>query len=180
MWRKEFRLGNILIAYFSRPGNNYVDGRIVDLPVGNTELVAHMIAARTGGDLFRLDPENPYPDDYAACTEAARRELYANARPALAAYPENVGAYGAVFLGYPNWWGTMPMPVWTLLSRYDFLGKAIHPFCTHEGSGLGRSEEDIKALCPGADVKKGLAIRGGGAKGAAREVEIWLARAGIR
>lgn len=164
----------ILIAYFSRKGNNYVGGSIVNLSVGNTEVVAEMIRDLTGGQLFKLTPANPYSDDYHTCTEEAQKELRANVRPELAEYPDNLDNFDTIILGYPNWWGTMPMPAWTFLEKYDFSGKVIFPFCTHEGSGMGKSEADIKKLCPGADVKKGLAILGGSVKKAEKDIAVWL------
>ena len=164
----------ILIVYFSRAGNNYVGAGIVNLPVGNTEVAARIIAGYTGGGLFKIDPVEKYSEDYTACTEEAQKELRANARPALTKYPDSIDGNEIIILGYPNWWGTMPMPVWTFLERYDFSEKTIYPFCTHEGSGMGRSESDIKKLCEGATIEKGLAIRGGSINGAKQEIEHWL------
>lgn len=169
----------ILIAYFSRPGNNYAGGSIVSLPVGNTEIAAKNLQDLTGGNLFKIDPANQYSEDYHTCTEEAQKELRANVRPELVAYPESIDGYDAIILAYPNWWGTMPMPVWTFLERYDFSGKTILPLCTNEGSGMGNSETDIKKLCPGADVKHGLAIRGSSVGRADREIEGWILKAGL-
>ena len=169
----------ILIAYFSRPGNNYVSGNIVNLPVGNTEIATKKLRDLTGGVLFKIDPIKKYSEDYHACTEEAQKELHANARPELSEYPESIGGYDTILLCYPNWWGTMPMPVWTFLDRYDFSGKALLPLCTNEGSGMGNSEADIKKLCPTADVKRGLAIRGSSVGQADREMESWLQKAGL-
>ncbi|HEX3010705.1 MAG TPA: flavodoxin, partial [Syntrophomonadaceae bacterium] len=145
-----------LIAYFSRKGNNYVSGQIVNLPVGNTEIASNMIQEITGGDLFHIEAVNAYPEDYTETTEAAKQELQTNARPELTGHVGNMDSYDVIFLGYPNWWGTMPMPVFTFLEEYDFSGKTIIPFCTHEGSGLGHSEKDIAKLCPKAKLLKGL------------------------
>jgi flavodoxin len=164
----------ILIAYFSREGNNYVSGNIVNLPVGNTETVAKMIVELTGGDLFKIEPVNPYSKDYTACTKEAQQEQRTNVRPGLKAMPGSISGYDTVILGYPNWWGTMPMPVWTFLEQYDFSGMTILPVCTHEGSGLGKSEADILKLCPGANVKKGLAIQGGSVEKADNMIADWL------
>ncbi|WP_440950528.1 flavodoxin [Methanosphaerula subterraneus] len=150
-----------LIAYFSRPGNNYVNGSIVNLPAGNTEVVATMIREMTGGDLFHIKSVTAYPEGYTETTEVAQQELRANARPKLTRHLENLASYDLVFLGYPNWWGTMPMPVFTFVEDYDLAGKTIAPFCTHEGSGIGRSVADIKKICPQSTVLKGRAIRGG-------------------
>lgn len=164
----------VLIAYFTREGNNYVSGNIVNLPVGNTEVAAKMIQNITEADMFRIEAVKPYPEDYTECTEVAKKELRENARPELTHHVDNVESYNVIFLGYPNWWGTFPMPVFTLLESNDFSGKTIIPFCTHEGSGMGRSESDIKKLCPGAKVEKSLAIRGGSVKGAEKEISKWV------
>jgi len=172
-------MSTCLIAYYSRRGENYVGGDIVDLPVGNTEVVAEMVAAITGGDLLRLETVDEYPRDYHETTEVARAELRSQARPAIRVLPEGIETYDVVFLGFPNWWGTPPMAVFTFLDAYDFAGKTIVPFCTHEGSGMGQSERDIKAACPGARVLPGLAIRGGGVHGAERDMRRWIESAGL-
>lgn len=167
-----------LIAYFSRKGDNYVGGRIVDLPVGNTEVAARMIQAHAGGELFRIDTVKPYPADYTETTEVAQRELREKARPALAGRMPDMAAYDVVLLGYPNWWNTMPMAVCTFLESCEFAGKTILPFCTHEGSGLGRSEADIRRLCPGAQVLKGLSITGSHVRKAESTIVAWLQASG--
>ncbi len=169
-----------LIAYFSRPGNNYVGGSIVNLPVGNTEVVATMIREMTGGDLFHIEAVHPYPKDYTETTEAAKEELRTKARPKLTGRMENIDSFDLIFLGYPNWWGTMPMPVYTFLEEYDFSGKTIAPFCTHEGSGLGHSVADIMKACLKSAVLDGLAIRGGDVNNAKNEVAGWLRQTGMR
>lgn len=169
-----FRDKKPLIAYFSRKGNNYVSGRIVNLPIGNTEVIAEMIKEITGGELFQIEAVKAYPEDYTETTEVAKQELRDNARPELTDHLDSLDSYDVVFLGYPNWWGTMPMPVFTFLDEYDFSGKTIIPFCTHEGSGLGKSEKDITRLCPQAKVLKGLAIHGTHVKDAKKEVANWL------
>lgn len=107
----------ILIAYFSHSGNNYVNGDIVNLPVGNTEIAAKKLKDLTGGNLFKIDPVKKYAEDYHTCTEEAQKELRANTRPELANYIDSIDEYGTIVLGFPNWWGTMPMPVWTFLER---------------------------------------------------------------
>ena len=169
----------VLIAYFSRAGNNYVGGAIVNLTVGNTEVAMNTVEKLTGGAMFRIDPVNKYAADYTKCTEEAKRELRAIARPELVDYLNNIDDFDTIILGYPNFWGTMPMPVFTFLERYDFSGKLILPLCTHEGSGMGRSEGDIKKLCSGADVRPGLAIRGSSVKTAANDIENWLKKEGV-
>lgn len=146
----------ILVAFFSRTGENYAVGHIEQ---GNTHIVAELIASATGGTIFRIEPATPYPDDYRACTEVAQREKRSKARPALVG---DIAAeeYDVVFLGYPNWWGDLPMPVYTFLEQHDWQGKIIIPFCTHEGSGLSDTENLLRAVCRGASVLNGLAVRG--------------------
>ena len=168
-----------LIAYFSRNGQNYVSGRIVDLKVGNTEVVANMIQKITGGDMFHIESVTAYPKDYKEATEVAKNELRAKARPKLTGQVENMGAYDVIFLGYPHWWGTMPMPVFTFLESYDFSGKTIVPFCTHEGSGMGHTEQDIAKACPKATVLKGIAIHGTSASSAESSVSSWIDKLNI-
>ncbi len=163
-----------LIAYFSRAGYNYVNGAIVDLAVGNTEVIAQMIEEATGGNLVQILPAKEYPLDYHEATREAQAELQMNARPPLVLEVENIEDYDQIFLGYPNWWGTMPMPVWTFLEQYGFAGKTIIPFCTHEGSGMGHSERDIATLCPQAKLEKGLAIQGANVASARQLVQNWI------
>ena len=163
-----------LIAYFSRRGQNYSNGRIVDLKVGNTEIVAKMIRKKTGGDLFQIDTVSAYPKDYTETTEVAKSELRSKARPKLTGQVENMATYDVIFLGYPNWWGTPPMAVFTFLESYDFSGKTIVPFCTHEGSGMGHSEEDIAKACPKTTILEGLAIHGSQSSFADAEVSSWI------
>ena len=151
----------ILIAYYSRADENYVGGSLKYLSVGNTEVLAKKIAEKTGGELFKIEQETPYSAGYNDCIEEARRDQRANARPKLKKDLASINDYDEIYLGYPNYWGTMPMAVFTFLEAHDFAGKTIKPFCTHEGSGLGGSVNDIKRLCPAAVVKNGLAVVGG-------------------
>ena len=165
---------HVLVAYFSRPGNNYVNGQIVNLSVGNTEVVAKLIRELTNGDIFRIETVIPYPSDYKETTDVAGKELREKERPKLSDRVQDINFYNVFLLGYPNWWGTIPMPIATFLSEYNFEGKAIAPFCTNEGSGLGRSIADIKELCPKSTILDGLAIRGSNVKSARTEVLNWL------
>jgi flavodoxin len=163
-----------LIAYFSRKGNNYVNGRIVNLAIGNTEVIAKIIDDIIGGDMFRIDTKKRYPTDYTETTEVAKHELRNNARPELTDHVPDMDLYKVIFLGYPNWWGTMPMAVHTFLESYDFSGKKIFPFCTHEGSGLGSSVRTIEKICPKAEVINPIAFHGGSVKNAREGVEKWI------
>ena len=149
-----------LIAFYSRAGENYFSGARRTIAVGNTEKAARLLAELTGAELFHIEQKVPYSDDYDTCVAEARRDLRANARPELTALPERLDDYEEIYLGYPNYCGTMPMAVYTFLEHYDFTGKTIHPFCTHEGSGLSDTENDIRKAAHGAAVTKGLAIHG--------------------
>ena len=163
-----------LIVYYSRADENYVCGQIKTLQVGNTEVAAGIIQKLTGADLFKIEQKQPYAKEYNACIEQARADQNQNARPELKSYPKSLEEYAVIYLGYPNYWSTMPMAVFTFLEHFDFTGKIIKPFCTHEGSGLGKSIRDIQSLCPTATVEKGLAICGGNVEKAQKEIEKWI------
>lgn len=163
-----------IIAYFSRAHENYVNGAIRTLAVGNTETAARIIQELTGAELFRIDPIQEYSKDYNECIAEAQADQRRDARPELKRYPESLDGFDTVYLGYPNYWSTMPMAVFTFLEHFDFTGKTIFPFCTHEGSGMGRSEQDIRKLCPGAVVRAGLAIHGGSVGNAGSAIAKWI------
>ncbi len=163
-----------LIAYYSRAGENYFGGEYRRIPIGNTEKAAKMLAEITGGELFRIEQEKPYSDDYKTCIAEAKEDLKSGARPHLVSIPESLDEYDEIYLGYPNYWGTMPVAVYTFLESFDFSGKTIHPFCTHEGSGLSSTENDIKKAAKGAAVARGIAIRGSSVDGAKNALEKWV------
>jgi|AGTN01.2.fsa_nt_gi hypothetical protein len=156
----------VLVAYFSHSGN--------------TRVIANQIHESIGGGIFEIMAVDPYPGDYGDVVEQARKELQAGYKPELKAKVENMGSYDVVFVGYPNWWGTIPRPVASFLSSYDLTGKTVVPFCTHEGSGLGRSVTDIKGLCPQSVIPEGIAVRGRNVKTAKNEVSAWLRKIGLR
>ncbi len=156
---------NILAAYFSHSGN--------------TREIANQIHECVGGDIFEIVTVDPYPDDYDTVVDQARQEQEDDYRPELATEVEHMDSYNVVFIGYPNWWGTMPMAVFTFLEGYDFSGKTIVPYCTHEGSRLGRSVKDITKLSSQSTILDGLAVRGGDVKNAQNEVSEWLREIGM-
>lgn len=158
----------ILVAYFSRTGENYNVGYIRK---GNTEIVAEILAEKTGADLFRIEPVKKYQDNYKEAVETSRRELAQKARPALTAAVPDFDSYDVIFLGYPIWCGDMPMPVYTFLESYDFSGKTIIPFCTHEGSGLAGTPGKIKNTVSGVNVTRGLSVYGTAAQQNRTEAE---------
>lgn len=169
----------ILVVYYSRAGQNYVSGTIRSLTVGNTETAAKKAALLAGAEVFSIETVKPYPADYNETTKVAQDELRRMARPQLVGAVANLADYGVVVLGYPNWWGTMPMAVYTFLESYDWAGKTILPFCTHEGSGLGRSEAEVRRVCPRATVLPGLALKGSDVGRSDEALRRWLAGAGV-
>ena len=157
----------ILIAYFSRTGENYSIGNITK---GNTQIVAEIIAEETNGDLFQIEPNVAYPENYNACVELAKKELNSKTRPAVK-NDIKTEDYDVIFISYPNWWGDMPMPVYTFLEKHDWRGKTVVPFCTHEGSGIGNTASHLQSACQGANILKGLAIYGHTAQNNRQEAE---------
>lgn len=167
-------MSNKLIAYYSRAEENYVNGMIKTLEIGNTEIMTGIIKELTGADLFRIEQLESYSKDYHECIAQAQTDQHQNARPKLKEWIETIEDYDVIYLGYPNYWGTMPMAVFTFLEHYDFSSKTIKPFCTHEGSGLGNSVNDIKKLCPSAKVEKGFAVNGSCVNHSKKDIEKWI------
>ncbi len=163
-----------LVAFYSRADENYFGGAYRYIEVGNTEKVARMIAEEIGADLFKIEQTAPYAADYQTCIAQAKADLQANARPELVAMPDSLDAYDEVYLGYPIYWGTMPMAVYTFLEALDCNGKTIHPFCTHEGSGAGKTAREIGRAARGADVTGVLSLYGSDVDAARPAVERWL------
>lgn len=162
-----------LIIYYSRKGENYWNGTIKNLAKGNTEIAAEFIKNAVGGELFEVQTVKEYAKDYYACIDEAQRELRARARPPIKAFPENIDRYDNIFIGYPNWWGTMPMAMFTLLEHFDWAGRKIIPFCTNEGSGMGSSERDLAKACPGATIARGLSIHGAETLRSEKKIADW-------
>ena len=166
-----------LIIYYSRKGENYWNGSIKNIAKGNTEIVAEFIQKAVGGDLFEVDTVKPYSTDYMTCTQEAQRELRAGARPELKKYLDNIEDYDNIFVCGPCWWGTFPMAVFTQLEKLDFTGKKVMAVMTHEGSGLGSCERDLKKICKGASFGKGLAVHGADAARSESTVAAWAKKA---
>ncbi len=172
-------MAKTLIAFFSRADENYFGGAMRYVKVGNTEIVAGIIKELIPADIFKIEMKNPYSPVYMTCIEEAKKDLRAKARPELVSMPASIDEYDTVILAYPNYWGTMPMAVYTFLENFDFTGKTILPLCTNEGSGMGSSEREIKKTCPGADVKRGLPVTGSTAANSKSSVERWLKANGM-
>ena len=153
-------MGNTLILYFSMSGN--------------TETVANYIHEEIGGDIVKLETVQTYPEDYDELVDYAREEQRDNTRPELERAIENIEQYDTIFLGYPNWWGDMPMPIYSFLDQYDLSNKTIAPFITHGGSGLSGTSANIANEEPDAVVTEGLAINGDDVDDCQDEVNEWL------
>lgn len=162
-----------LIIYYSRKGKNYVNGSIVNLKKGNTEICAEYIQKAVGGDLFEIETAEAYSKDYHKCTEEAKREWKENARPKLKKYLKDIAGYDNIFVCGPCWWGTYPAAVFSQLERLDFTGTKVMALMTHEGSGLGNSERDLRRICKGAAFGSGIAVHGADASKAEQAVADW-------
>ncbi|MCQ2097329.1 MAG: flavodoxin [Fibrobacter sp.] len=162
-----------LVIYYSRTDENYSVGYIQK---GNTEIVAEIIAEKTGATLLKVEPVKEYPKEYDDCIAVAKKELANDARPDFKPISINPEEFDEIYVGYPVWWGEMPMTMFTFFEKYNLKGKTIHPFVTHEGSGLSGVARLKKVT--GANVKPGLAIYGHTAQNekdkAIKDVEKWL------
>ncbi len=150
----------ILVAYFSHSGN--------------TKRAAEQIHNLVGGDIVEIKTVMPYPTGYNECVEVAKKEKETNARPRISTKVDNMSSYDVIFIGYPIWWHTAPMPVYTFLEAYDLSGKTVIPFCTSGGSDIAESMDAIKSLCPNANILEGLTAND------ASKIEPWLSRIGMR
>jgi flavodoxin len=169
----DFANKKVLIAYFSKKGENWYTHGLATLSIGNTEKMAKLIQKVSGGDLFEVVSKTAYPDGYYACCDAAKKELKAHARPELVAQ-KSVADYDVIFVGYPTWWGTLPMPLFSFLEANDFHGKTVIPFNTSEGSGFGHGVKDMEKACPGALFKEGLALPGHSVDASEEAIASWL------
>lgn len=155
------KTGKALVLYFSQSGN--------------TEKVAKFIQEKVNGDLVKLETVKTYKSDYNGLLDEAQNEQKQNARPELKT-KINIDDYDVIFLGYPNWWGDMPMPIYTFLEEYNLSGKTIAPFITHGGSGLSGTPNKIKKEQPNATVTEGLAVSGSSAGSSKSSVQSWLSK----
>ena len=180
-----------LVVYFSMPETDnpqnmtreeenstvVINGKVL----GNTQYVAQLIQEMTGGDIFRILPQKPYPTDHRTLVDLAREEQEQDARPAIVGKIEEPEAYDTIFIGYPNWWGDMPMILYTFLEQYDFSGKTIIPFCTHGGSGFSRTIRTMQDKQPGATViRNGYSLSRSRMERAPSGVAEWLKEIGLK
>ena len=146
---------------------------------GNTRECARQIHEMVGGDIVEILPADRYPQDHDAVVERVKREQKAGYKPVLKTNAENIASYDVIFVGSPNWWDTVAPPIMAFLSQCDLTDKAIFPFVTHEGTGLGRSTKDLARFCPNATSLEGLAVRGTEGKHAQPLVSKWLRKLGM-
>ncbi len=180
-----------LVVYFSMPETDnpqnmtreeenstvVINGKVL----GNTQYVAQLIQEMTGGDIFRILPQKPYPTDHRTLVDLAREEQKQDARPAIAGKIENLATYDTIFLGYPNWWGDMPMILYSFLEQHDLSDKTIIPFCTHGGSGFSRTIQTIQDKQPGATViRDGYSLSRSRMERAPSGVTAWLKEIGLK
>lgn len=178
--------GKILVTYFTSPETDGVDAvasasRVIvngDL-YGNTEYIAKIISEATGGDMFAIKTVHVYPGTHKELIDAAKKEVESAARPQLATHITNLKDYDVIFVGFPNWWYDMPMPLYSFFEEYDFSGKTIVPFCTHGGSGFSQALKTIAGLEKDAKVVKGLPVSRNGVEDAKPRVLKWLQELGF-
>ena len=162
-----------LIIFYSRRGQNYFGGSIRDIAKGNTEWCVEFIQKAVGTDIFEVETVKEYSKDYMTCTEEAKAETKSKVRPALKKSLDSIAEYDNIFVCGPCWWGTYPCAELGLLEKLDWSGKNVFGLMTHEGSGLGRSERDLKEICKGANVGRCIAISGSHAADSEHEVADW-------
>ena len=162
-----------IVIYYSRSGENYVNGHIQNLAKGNTEYIAEFLKEDFGADLFKAETAKEYAKSYMDCIREAQKELDGGERPALKAELPDLRDYDTVFIAGPCWWGTYPQAVFTQLEKLDWHGKKVMALMTHEGSGLGGCERDLKRICEGASFGKGFAVHGADASRSESTVASW-------
>ena len=146
---------------------------------GNTEIPANFIHNYVGGDIVALEPTVAYPEDYNDLLDVAQEEQQSDARPEFNDLNIDIDDYDTIFIGYPNWWGDMPMIIYTFFDTYDLSGKTIAPFNTSGGSGLSRTVGTIRELEPNATVTEGFTVLGDDVDNAMSDVEEWIDSLGL-
>lgn len=174
----------ILIAYFTWADNTVVESpESVDVDAstsasvlvpGNAAMMAQWIQEEVGGDLFSIRVTEPYSSDYDTCLERAREEKAADARPELSSHVENMEDYDVIILGFPNWWYTCPMAVFSFVEEYDLSGKTVIPFCTHGTAGLATTVRDLTRRLPDSTVLEPLGVSREDVAGSKDRVQEWI------
>ena len=165
-----------LVVYFSRVGENSVNGRVETIAKGFTEILAEKIAKEVGGELYQLVPAVPYPTNYDECVARSRREDQSGERVEYIKKLENLDEYDVIYLGFPCWWRTYPRVVATFVRDNVFVGKTIYPFCTNEEGSLGLAEMELKGAARGAVIKPGFACKGSEVEAIDNKLQEWLSK----
>ena len=165
-----------LVVYFSRTGENSVNGELEYISKGFTEIIAEKIAKLEGAEVFKLLPVEPYPANYEECVARSRREDQENLKVPFQNPKENLDDYDVIYLGFPCWWRTYPRIVATFLSTYSFIGKIIYPFATNEEGALGLAELELKGAAKGAIIKNGFACKGSEVNNIDDKLAKWLGK----
>ena len=163
-----------LVIYYSKPGETYTQGGIINLKKGNTQEVAERIQKLAKADIFRVETVKNYPDSYTELIDVAKEELNSKARPEIKG-DIDISKYDTIYIGWPCWWGTLPMCMFTFIDKHDWTGKIVIPFTTHEGSGFGSGLRELKAAVKGATVTKGLSIQGSNARSSDAQIKKYVA-----
>lgn len=165
-----------LIVYFSRVGENSVNGELEVISKGSTEIVAEKIAMRTGGELYKLEPETPYPTSYAECVKRSRIEDQYNEKVPYLNPKSSLDEYDVIYLGFPCWWRTYPRIVASFIRDHSWVGKVVYPFATNEEGALGLAEMELKGSLKGAIIKKGFACKGSEVNSADDKLDAWVGK----
>ena len=163
-----------LIVYFSRTGENSVNGEMEVITKGFTEIVAEKIASKTGGELFKLEPEIPYPTNYQECVKRSKIEDQYNEKVAYKNPLSSLDEYDVIYLGFPCWWRTYPRIVASFIKDHNWLGKTVYPFATNEEGALGLAELELKGSLKGALIKKGFACKGSEVEHIDDKLNAWI------
>ena len=165
-----------LIVYFSRVGENSVNGELEVISKGFTEIVAEKIAMRTGGELYKLEPETPYPTSYAECVKRSRIEDQYNEKVPYSNPKSSLDEYDVIYLGFPCWWRTYPRIVASFIRDHSWVGKTVYPFATNEEGALGLAEMELKGSLKGAIIKKGFACKGSEVNSVDDKLDAWIGK----
>ena len=163
-----------LVVYFSRAGENSVNGEIKVIEKGWTEIVAEKIAKYVNAQLYKLDPVVPYPFEYRECVKRAEEEKHFNPFVEWKNPIDNIDEYDIIYLGFPSWYRTYPRIISCFLSKYSFNGKTIMPFCTNEEGSFGIGELELRSQLKNANVKDGFSVRGYKAETCDENLKKWL------
>ncbi|MGM9873834.1 MAG: flavodoxin [Bacilli bacterium] len=165
-----------IVVYFSKNGENIVDHKVVDLPVGNTEIIARKIQALTSSDIFELKPVRPYPYKYDDCLKVAEKEYQTNECHEFVHTYENLSDYDVVFIGFPIWYKSYPRIINRFIKEYDLKDKTILPFCTNDEGNFGIAELELRSLLSSSSLKPGFYVQGKDIHICNERLERWISR----